>query len=62
MMVATLPDSLPISPLTLLCPACKAKPGKECQTSSGASLVIVHVARIAAAANLDDIAKKARKK
>ena len=39
---------LPISPLALSCPMCKAKPRMDCQTSEG-SFSMVHVARIKAA-------------
>jgi hypothetical protein len=44
-----IPDVLPTSPLTLVCPLCKAKPGRDCATSSG-GLSVVHVKRIKAAA------------
>lgn len=47
-----------VSPMTLACPLCKAKPGKVCQTLSGGELEIVHVARLNAAVSLSrDIAK-----
>jgi hypothetical protein len=56
-----IPKYLPISPVTLVCPECDAKPGKACGTSSGARLEFVHVARIKAAAKLDH-ANNARRK
>jgi hypothetical protein len=37
---------------------CRAKPGKDCGSSAGAHLPLVHVARIKAAAKLDVEAKK----
>jgi hypothetical protein len=52
----TISVSLPTSPITLLCPYCKAKPGRDCATSSG-GLAIVHLARIKAAASKDQAAK-----
>jgi hypothetical protein len=55
------PKQLPISPVTLICPECHAKPGKDCATIPGAFVGIVHVARIKAAAKLDR-ANKARPK
>jgi hypothetical protein len=56
-----IPEYLPVSPVTLVCSECHAKPGKACGTSSGAQLEFVHVARIKAAAKLDR-AKNARRK
>jgi hypothetical protein len=49
---------LPISPMTLVCPLCGSKPGKNCETSSGGKLEIVHVARVEAAAYADAAAQK----
>jgi len=49
---------LPISPMTLVCPLCDAKPGKNCKTDSGGNLEIVHVARITAAARVDAAKKE----
>jgi len=48
-----IPGYLPISLVTLVCPKCRAKPGKACGTSSGNYLEFVHVARIQAAGKLD---------
>jgi len=49
-----LPPVLPTSPLSLECPFCKAKPGRDCSTSSG-GFSVVHVARIKAAAAIDKL-------
>jgi hypothetical protein len=46
------PEMLPISPLSLVCPFCRAKPNRDCSTSSGA-ISVVHLARIKAAALQD---------
>jgi hypothetical protein len=50
-----IPEVLPISPISLPCPYCKAKPGKDCATSSG-GLAVLHLSRIKAAAM--DLKKK----
>jgi hypothetical protein len=47
---------LPISPMSLTCPLCNAKPGKACNTSSRTRLEVVHLARIKAPAKSDQIA------
>jgi hypothetical protein len=47
-----IPERLPISPMTLVCPFCKAKPADDCVSATGNNLALVHVARIAAAAEL----------
>ncbi len=62
-----LPVTLLISPMTLVCPLCRAKPGRDCATVSGIPLPIVHVsriraARITAAAIKDATATKRRAK
>lgn len=55
------PEVLPVSPLSLACPQCNAKPGKDCVTLSG-GLAVLHLARIKAAAAKDTANKpKARK-
>jgi hypothetical protein len=56
--VEKLPDLLPVSPLTILCPYCATRPGRVCATAAGVKLEIVHVARIKAAAAMDAKAKK----
>jgi hypothetical protein len=48
-----IPEHIPVSPMTLACPRCGAKPGKDCQKSAGSHLPFVHLARIKAAAKLD---------
>jgi hypothetical protein len=55
------PEYLPISPVTLVCPECTAKPGKDCIPLPGGVVGIVHVSRIMAAAKLDR-SNKARAK
>jgi hypothetical protein len=44
---------LPISPMSLFCPWCKAKPWETCETKLGVELEVVHVERIKAAAERD---------
>jgi len=46
-------ENLPISPITLPCPVCGAKPGHDCETPSKVRLYVVHLARIKAAAEMD---------
>jgi hypothetical protein len=52
MLKITLPEVLPTSPLSLWCPYCGAKPGKDCQTREGGTAVL-HLVRVAAAALID---------
>lgn len=52
-----LPEYLPISPLTLRCPFCGAKPGEDCETASRVQLEVVHIARMKAAAKMDKAAR-----
>ena len=47
-----------VSPMTLVCPLCGAKPGCACETASGGTLEIIHVTRIKAAAAKDAAKKK----
>jgi hypothetical protein len=54
------PEVLPASPLSLWCPFCGAKPGKDCSTSKG-GFAVLHLARVAAAALTDKKALEARK-
>jgi hypothetical protein len=58
--MAKLPDYIPISPVTLVCPRCKAKPGRACDLLDG-EVEIVHIERIAAAAKGDVAAKRVQK-
>lgn len=53
----TLP--LPISPMTILCPLCKAVPGVPCEALQD-KFELIHVERIEAAAEKDLAAKKSR--
>jgi hypothetical protein len=55
---ASIREILPMSPITLGCPYCKAKPGKDCATSSG-GFAVLHLARIKAAAEKDAAKKTA---
>jgi hypothetical protein len=57
-----IPEHIPVSPMTLPCPRCPAKPGEDCQKLAGSHLAFVHLARIKAAAKADALAKKARQK
>lgn len=55
---AKIPEYLPVSPLSLRCPLCHAKPNRVCETASGGKLELVHIVRIKAAAKLDEERKK----
>ncbi|MGH9729920.1 MAG: zinc finger domain-containing protein [Candidatus Acidiferrales bacterium] len=48
----SIPEVLPSSPVSLACPFCKAKPGRDCATTSG-TFSAIHIQRIKAAASLD---------
>ena len=52
-----IPPVLPINPVTLACPYCKAKPGYDCLTNVG-EYAALHLQRIAAAAAIDTASKK----
>lgn len=54
-----MPEYLPISPMALVCPRCKAKSGEPC-IGIGDELELVHLQRIEAAAKADVAAKKSR--
>jgi|GEM_PF-3204604 len=58
-LIIPFPEVLPVSPLSLPCPRCKAKPGKDCHTVLG-GLSLVHVERIEAAAKRDATKKPKR--
>jgi hypothetical protein len=49
----TTEEYLPISPITLPCPVCGAKPGHDCKTPSKGRLYVVHLARVKAAAKME---------
>jgi hypothetical protein len=51
-----IPEILPISPMSLLCPTCMSMPGRDCITTSG-GLAAIHIARIKAAALADKLKK-----
>jgi hypothetical protein len=55
------PAYLPVRPLTITCPSCRAKPGKICIDPLGPEFPLIHVERLKAAA-LKEVAaeKKAR--
>jgi hypothetical protein len=57
----TVLEVLPTSPLSLWCPSCGAKPGKDCSTSKG-GFAALHLPRVAAAALIDKKALEVRKK
>ena len=54
------PPVLLVSPITLTCPFCHAKPNKDCMTTSGGYSVI-HVQRVKAAAKKDAAHAKRRR-
>jgi hypothetical protein len=47
-----IPEVLPVSPVSLPCPKCKAKAGKDCATTSG-GFAAIHLERVKAAALAD---------
>ena len=56
-----IPEVLPVNPISLVCPFCKAKKGKDCATSSG-GFSVLYLARIQAAALKDSARKRDRLK
>jgi hypothetical protein len=58
MVKTTIREYLPISPITLPCPVCGAKPGHDCETPSRVRLYVIHLARIKAAAKTDGMLAK----
>ena len=58
--MSELPEYIAISPTTLACPGCNAKPGEVCEML-GDELAIVYVARIKLAAAMDLETKKTGK-
>jgi len=56
-MLKRMTNVLPTSPMSLVCPLCKAQPGYACETATGGQLEVVHVARIKAAAAKDRLPK-----
>ena len=59
--VVKLPEYIPISPMTLVCPKCGARVEQACTMLRG-EVELLHVERIGAAAQKDVAAKKARRK
>jgi hypothetical protein len=55
-----IPDYIAVSPITLTCPRCKAKPGTACDMLDD-DLDLIHLERIEAAVVMDVAAKKVRK-
>jgi len=53
----SIPPVLPVSPIAVECPHCKAQPGHDCITDSGL-FSIVHLARISAAASISKAPRK----
>jgi hypothetical protein len=51
--VTKIPEELPTSPLSLMCPICSAKPGQDCARYPDET-AIMHIERIEAAALLLD--------
>jgi hypothetical protein len=49
-----------ISPITLVCPRCNAKPGEVCEVLTDAGLELVHIERIKWAEAMDVLAKRTR--
>ena len=54
------PEVLATSPLSVQCPFCGAKPGKDCSTRKG-GFAVLHLPRIDAAALIDKRAREAPK-
>jgi hypothetical protein len=48
---ASMPEILPTSPISLICPFCKAKPDHDCVTNVG-EFSAIHIARIEAAVSI----------
>lgn len=53
------PKVLPTSPLSLWCPYCGAKPGKDCETRKG-GFAVLHMVRVMAAALIDTKGREVR--
>lgn len=50
-------EYIAVSPVTLFCPRCNAKPGEVCEMLDNV-VELIHLERIEAAITLDDAAKK----
>jgi|HubBroStandDraft_4_1064222.scaffolds.fasta_scaffold130328_2 hypothetical protein len=55
-------ENLPIGPLAICCPVCRAKPNEICEPVSGGRFEFVDVARVKAAARLNKVARKSQRK
>ena len=53
--MAAIPERLPIGPMSLTCPHCKSKRGKDCTTTAG-GFSAIHLERIEMAALADKMA------
>jgi hypothetical protein len=53
----SIPKVLSVSPLSLTCPYCGAKPNDDCMTAAG-GFAALHLVRIEAAAQQDALTKK----
>ena len=56
---AGIPGILRVSPVSLVCPHCKAQPGKDCARTTG-QVAVVHLERIKAAAAMNAANKRKR--
>ena len=52
-----IPPVLPVSPISVECPHCKAQPGRDCIADAG-GFSAIHLARLQAAAVLTKTARK----
>lgn len=55
------PEYIAVSPITLDCPRCEAKPGEACDMLDGA-VASIHLERIEVAITVDEAAKAKQKK
>jgi hypothetical protein len=55
-------ENLPVGPLAICCPVCRAKPNEICEPVSGGRFEFVDVARVKAAARLNKVARKSQRK
>jgi hypothetical protein len=53
----SVPEILPTSPISLICPLCKAKPDHDCVTDIG-EFSAIHIARINAAVSIGRAIKR----
>jgi hypothetical protein len=55
-----IPEELPASPASVVCPRCNAKPGSDCLVT-GSGLAVVHLERVRAASQLNAAKTKKRR-